>query len=223
MSEYKAPFAVKDGAILVPASRSASDTHANPSVDTSSTEGNLGERRFNFSTEVKARLRERADNFGRLDKGEDFPKLEIPKLVSLLEKLRDTLTSSAQSLQSDNSPDNVDRVALSVLEKVSALVVQNISIPQTPATSSPARQAVFNTFERLGKLLGRNTAEAIRADTIRRIQQSAELAFQNGEIYGKRNWNGNGLEPSEWITKQVLPHVDSDMVVFVSPESTSFD
>ena len=147
--------------------------------------------------------------------------LELRNLHSLFDQLRETLATSAQALQVNPSQENTNRVALSVLEQVSTLIAEHVPVPPTPASGSPARQAVFNTFERLGKLLGRNSENAIKADAAERIGQAAEKALESGESYGRRN--GNGLEPMDWMKKQVVPHLDSDMVIFATPESQSFD
>ncbi len=132
-------------------------------------------------------------------------KVELFKLRSLVEQLQELLATSVQSLQSNSSETNTERVLLDVLERASALLEQNVAVPAIPTSTTRVRNAVFNVFERTGRLLGRNTSEAIAADTasmLGRLKARGELDSYVG---------GRGSNPQEWVANHIVPKLDPDM------------
>lgn len=124
----------------------------------------------------------------------------------LTEQLQAELESSMWLLKADPSPANAERVSLLVLERISALVWQTVDVPVTP-TSSGVRQMVFTIYDRLATLLGRNSPEAVKADTSVRLQSLGEkISFRPG-VGNKQKTN-----PCDHIQNVIVPQLDADMV-----------
>ena len=159
-----------------------------------------------------------------LDEPELLDKLDNPTFP-LNTPLQALLAASAQSLKSDASQANAEKVILEMLEKVSLLLEQNVVVLAYNTELSSTRQLVFRVYHRLAKILGRNTVEAVRADT------KAMLAAASGRLSytiprGRKPKtyspsNDSELDGPELHIEDVIePILDQDMKTFAYSIST---
>lgn len=160
--------------------------------------------RSGLDQEMIAILVRRGQAF-HLDEPELLDKLDNPTFP-LNTPLQALLAASAQSLKSDASQANAEKVILETLEQCSLLLEQNVVVLSYNTELSNTRRLVFRIFHRLGKILGRNTVEAVRADTrAMLIALGDRIAYRPGQ--GKRA----DMTPSEHVDKVISPLLDVDM------------
>ncbi len=177
------------------------------------------------------------------------PKL-LPKNYLLRLEFQALLDSSMNALKDDPSGQNTQKVLLNVLsqalqlasiraeatdaetqaamldvmERSAHFVEANVAVPQfNTKETTGVRTLVFNVYNRLAKVLGRNTPEAVRADTKVMISMMAER-IDHTPGFGR----ASKVSPQEHITNVVMPFLDNDgkefahdMSVYHSPEKPS--
>ena len=74
--------------------------------------------------------------------------------------------------------------------------------------ATSAYEVLTRIFSETGRVLGRNSPEAIRADTIARIQ----LLTSSGSI--PEYVGGRGSSPEDWVEANIVPKLDPDMKKF---------
>jgi hypothetical protein len=154
------------------------------------------------------------------------------KFPPLYFELQELLDSSAGALKSDPSEKNTQRVMLGVLtqtlrlaamraeatdaetqsamfevlERSAQFVEANVAVPQfNSKEATGVRTLVFNVYDRLAKVLGRNTPEAVKADTKAKIVLVAEH-IEHAPGYGR----ASKVTPQEHVVNVVMPLLDED-------------
>ena len=123
----------------------------------------------------------------------------------LLIGLRATLVASVEALKVDPSNANARKVLFNVLEQCSCFVEQNIVVPGCNSRTDDTRNLVFQVFHRLGKILGRNSIEAVKADA------KVMLASLGDRIaYNPGLGRSSTTNPNDHIATVVEPLLDAD-------------
>lgn len=152
---------------------------------------------------LESNLTARALRF-KLDNIPIEDKKKLGNLLFLIEQFQATVAQSSASLKSDASPKNAQAVVLRVMEQASSLLAAQMT-PEQLRPNTETRKAVFSVFERVGKLLGRNTPAAVVADTgaaIKNLVDSGLIKPFDGQIAD---------EPARWVDVQLAPQLDQDL------------
>lgn len=183
-----------------------------------------------------------AKDFGfGLDNQDDFHIVKPSNLLSLRTELQALLDSSVNALNSDPSGQNTQRVLLDmlsriltvatlraeatdaetqavmldVMERSAQFVEANVAVPQfNGKEATGVRTLVFNVYHRLAKVLGRNTPEAVKADT-----KSMLIALGDRIVHRPGQGKRADMTPSEHIEKVIAPVLDEDMRSFAFIQS----
>ena len=110
-----------------------------------------------------------------------------------------------QQLQSRLSWSDAERVLLEVWSSYARLLEQHVSIPQYNSPWEIIRPDVVDIWIQLAKLLGRNSPEAVRADTKVLIWKIASLID-----YSPGSGRGSKVTPEEHLENVVKPYLDAD-------------
>jgi hypothetical protein len=108
----------------------------------------------------------------------------------------------------DSTASREDR-ALQIMRTITNLVdlldEEDQIIPPLPAVDNPVRRKTLEVYLRIGKMLGRNSPEAVIADTTESIEQLLTM-----NIINKFN-GGRGGNAQEWVERDLNPNLDHDM------------
>lgn len=162
-------------------------------------------------------------------------------------EFRALLKSSMKALESDPSGENTKRVMLSVLtqtlqlttrkadhtdQEIQAAVIDvmeqsaqfvetHISIPQFNTPDSGVRALVFGVYHRLAKVLGRNTAEAVKVDIRTMLVAAGErIKYTNSpgrkpKTSAKPQDKTEPQGPELHIEQVIQPLLDDDMKPYI--------
>lgn len=166
----------------------------------------------------------------------------LPKNYLLSLELQALLDASVNALKDDTSGQNTQKVLLSVLtqtlrlaamraettdtetqaamlevmERSAQFVEANVTVSQfNTQEATGVRTLVFNVYHRLAKVLGRNTPEAVKADT-----KSMLIALGDRIVHRPGQGRRDGGAPSQHITTVIAPEVDPDMRPLLFLQST---
>lgn len=122
----------------------------------------------------------------------------------LLNVLTQTLQLAAMRAEATDA--ETQAVMLDVMERSAQFVEANVAVPQfNSKEATGVRTLVFNVYHRLAKVLGRNTPEAVKADTKAMIAMAAErIDYSPGSGHASR------VTPQEHIVNVVKPLLDAD-------------
>jgi HPt (histidine-containing phosphotransfer) domain-containing protein len=131
----------------------------------------------------------------------------IPALIEVQwtesQKLKTTLPQLVADAQ-----ERLDEIKKLIAENPELATVDSIDFGPTTTATKSVREAVWGVFNATGKFIGRNSVEAVIADTAHLFKTHSAL-FNLAATFttqGKRDSN-----IGEWIKADVMPKLDPDM------------
>jgi hypothetical protein len=107
---------------------------------------------------------------------------------------------------------DTEEVLLWVLKKCTELLERHVSVPEHNSSWETVRTRVFDAYTRLARVLGRNSPEAIKADTKQMlIKLTAKVEYKNPpwrKPKGVLVWDPNMSVPVQHIENVVTPYLE---------------
>jgi hypothetical protein len=140
----------------------------------------------------------------------DMPNEELVSDDSTLQEQRQILSELLEQMQ-----EKVDQLKLLIAQNPELATVRMVDFNPTSTVLKSVREAAWSIFNATGKFIGRNSAEAVIADTEHLFRTRHDIFNMAATVTTKGSRDSN---IGTWINTCVSPQLDLDMKEYVTPK-----